>query len=94
MSPAALALDTLERSLIIEFERAMRQRDAYAKTGVSTAGHVGSHDTCIGHILRTHFALQPTTAPLYTVIGFVTRGIFSDKRLDATSRPAYFKEST
>ena len=31
--------------------------------------------------------------PEYSVIGFVTQGVLTDKRVDATSRPAYFKDS-
>lgn len=47
--------DELNRALDVECERAMRQRDTYKATDVSTAGHGGSHDTCFGFILRTHF---------------------------------------
>lgn len=32
----------------------MRQRDTYKETGVSTAHHGGSHDTCFGAILRRY----------------------------------------
>lgn len=44
----------LEAALIAECERAMAQRDEFLKTGKSTAGHGGSHDTLFGFILRQH----------------------------------------
>lgn len=44
----------LEAALIAECERAMQQRDEFKRTGVSTAGHGGSHDTIFGFILRQH----------------------------------------
>lgn len=44
----------LELALIAECERAMAQRDEFLKTGKSTAGHGGSHDTLFGFILRNH----------------------------------------
>jgi hypothetical protein len=51
---------SLEHDLIVGCERAMRQRDEYTKTGVSTAGHGGSHDTCFGMILRKYVTVLPT----------------------------------
>jgi hypothetical protein len=48
-------IEALELALIAECERAMKQRDEFLRTGVSTAAHHGaSHDTCLGHILRAH----------------------------------------
>jgi len=46
----------LMTALIIECERAMRQRDEFLRTGISTAGHGGSHDTCFGTIVRNALA--------------------------------------
>ena len=47
--------------LIREIERAMKQRDEYLKTGVSTAAH-GGWDTCLVPILTKHLLpLPPTT---------------------------------
>jgi hypothetical protein len=48
------AFAALETALIAECERAMKQRDEFQRTGVSTAAHGGSHDTLFGHILRQH----------------------------------------
>ena len=39
-------------TLIQEHERAIKQRDAYLLTGISTASHGGSHDTCFEHIVK------------------------------------------
>lgn len=39
--------ESLNHALVIETERAIRQRDEYLRTGVVTAGHGGSHDTAI-----------------------------------------------
>jgi hypothetical protein len=47
--PAALV-----NELVAELERAIRQRDEFQRTGISTASHGGSHDTCIGVILRKY----------------------------------------
>jgi hypothetical protein len=44
----------LSTALQIEHERAVRQRDDFLRTGVSTTGHGGSHDTCFDFILRRH----------------------------------------
>jgi len=38
--------------LIKEHERAIKQRDSFILTGVSTASHGGSHDTCFKHVIR------------------------------------------
>lgn len=38
--------------LLQEHERAIKQRDTYLLTGVSTASHGGSHDTCFAHIVK------------------------------------------
>jgi hypothetical protein len=48
------AFAALETALIVECERAMKQRDEFHRTGISTASHGGSHDTIFGHILRQH----------------------------------------
>lgn len=48
----------LQHDLVIECERAMKQRDEYLRTKVSTAGHGGSHDTCFTAILRNHIKLN------------------------------------
>jgi hypothetical protein len=47
-------VDELNHELVLETERAIRQRDEYLRTGVSTAGHGGSHDTCFPAILRKY----------------------------------------
>lgn len=39
-------------ALVLETERAIRQRDEFLKTGKSTAGHGGSHDTAFSFIVR------------------------------------------
>lgn len=58
--PAALAavteagIEFLNTLLVAECERAMRQRDEFLKTGVSTSAHGGAFDTCFGHILRAN----------------------------------------
>ena len=49
-----MRISALERELISECERAMAQREEFIKTGFSTAGHSGSHDTCFGVILEKH----------------------------------------
>lgn len=54
------SMDALMLDLVIEVERAMRQHDEFLKTGVSTASHGGSHDTCFPAILRKH---RVTCAP-------------------------------
>lgn len=51
--------EELERALILECERAMQQRDEFLKTGISTAGHGGSHDTCFGAILHKFNVVVP-----------------------------------
>lgn len=48
--------EALIDACVRETERAIRQRDEFLKTGVSTAHHGGSHDTCFGHIIAA--ALQ------------------------------------
>jgi hypothetical protein len=50
------AFAALEFDLIAECERAMKQRDEFKATGVSTAAHGGSHDTLFGFILRKHLS--------------------------------------
>lgn len=52
--PKALDWDALNRDLVLECERAIRQRDKCLETGVSTASHGGTHDTCFEAILRKH----------------------------------------
>lgn len=44
----------LDRDLVIECERAIKQRDRFLETGVITAGNGGSHDTCFGWIVGNH----------------------------------------
>lgn len=48
----------LQHDLVVECERAMKQRDEYLRTKISTAGHGGSHDTCFTAILRNHIKLN------------------------------------
>lgn len=50
-------IDALVDDLVKETERAIGQRDEFLKTGVSTAGHGGSHDTCFAVIIRKHMKL-------------------------------------
>lgn len=57
------AIDALETALIAECERAMLQRDEFKRTGVSTASHGGSHDTCFGLILRSHGVASTPAEP-------------------------------
>lgn len=40
------------KDLLQEHERAIKQRDTFVLTGISTASHGGSHDTCFGHIVK------------------------------------------
>lgn len=47
-------VDNLLKDLTIEHERAIGQRDKYLQTGVSTASHGGSHDTCFGFIIAKY----------------------------------------
>lgn len=47
-------LEALTTALIAECERAMKQRDEFRWTGVSTAAPGQSHDTIFGKILRDH----------------------------------------
>jgi hypothetical protein len=47
-------VDNLLKDLTIETERAIYQRDKFQQTGVSTASHGGSHDTCFGFILAKY----------------------------------------
>ena len=57
---------SLSNELDRETERAISQRDVFLKTGVSTASHGGSHDTCFSYIIRQHlttFPLLPTEQP-------------------------------
>lgn len=58
------AIDALEMALIAECERAMLQRDEFKRTGVSTASHSGSHDTCFGLILRSHGVASTPVEPM------------------------------
>ena len=48
----------LLKALEIECERAIGQRDKYKETGVSTASHGGSHDTCFRTILESFAATR------------------------------------
>lgn len=48
----AEAVEALDKELIIECERAMKQRNGWLDTNVSTASHGGSHDTCFGALVR------------------------------------------
>ncbi len=58
-------LSALEHDLIVECERAMKQRDEYLRTGISTAAPGQSHDTIFGFILRKHLgAVQSPPAAL------------------------------
>lgn len=50
-------IESLCGDLVIECERAMRQRDEFLKTGNSKCSHGGSHDTCFGIIVRRHLEL-------------------------------------
>lgn len=43
-------------ALVLETERAIKQRDKFLETGVVTASHGGSHDTCFGPIVRKFMA--------------------------------------
>lgn len=60
-------MQLIATDLIAECERAMKERDQFLKTGVVTAGHGGSNDTCFLAILKKHLAMtawQPIeTAP-------------------------------
>ena len=47
-------LEALGKEINAEHERALNQQNLFLKTGVSTAAHGGSHDTCFNHILRKH----------------------------------------
>lgn len=38
--------------LLQEHERAIKQRDTFILTGISTASHGGSHDTCFKYIVE------------------------------------------
>lgn len=55
--------------LLQEHERAIKQRDTYLLTGISTASHGGSHDTCFSHIIKqiqlNAFKAGMTEATLY-----------------------------
>jgi len=46
--------ESLNTALVIETERAIKQRDEYLRTGVVTAGNGGSHDTCFAAIIRRY----------------------------------------
>lgn len=56
--PKPIDFDALDKELIIECERAMKQRDVWLQTKISNASHGGSHDTCFGTILRRYFGVQ------------------------------------
>lgn len=47
-------IEELNNAIQIEHERAIRQRDEFIKTGISTASHGGSHDTCFKFIIKEH----------------------------------------
>ena len=48
---------SLNLALVLETERAIKQRDEFLKTGISTAALGGSHDTCFAAIVRRHIAM-------------------------------------
>lgn len=39
-------------TLLVENERAIKQRDSFVLTGISTASNGGSHDTCFRYIVE------------------------------------------
>lgn len=49
----------LNHDIQLEHERALTQRDTFQQTGVSTAGHGGSHDTCFLYIIRRYLQDNP-----------------------------------
>jgi hypothetical protein len=61
-SETTASASELEAALVAECERAMAQRDEFKRTGISTASHGGSHDTCFGQILRDHGVVTSSTA--------------------------------
>ena len=66
----APAAEALQADLVAECERAMRQREEFLKTGVSTASHGGSHDTCFPAILRKHGVIAPAAGAVAGPIGY------------------------
>lgn len=48
--------DRLNTALVLETERAIKQRDEFLRTGIVTAGNGGSHDTCFAAIVRRFIA--------------------------------------
>lgn len=58
--------NAIVQALVLESERAIEQRDEYQRTGVSTAGHGGSHDTCFEVILRCHLDVAEEGIPQCT----------------------------
>jgi hypothetical protein len=79
----------LVHDLVIETERAIKQRDEFLKTGVSTAGHGGSHDTCFGFIVRKYMAKLGTrpapraAVPDVDILAQFIRSIDGDNSLGA-----------
>ena len=80
----AVDVSAIERELIIECERAIKQHAEFLLTGVSTAAHGGSHDTCFGHILRKHLAAHPPERAEPVAPAF---GIIDPDYARVTSRP-------
>lgn len=50
-----------------ETERAIKQQNEWLLTGVSTAGHGGSHDTCFALIFRTFLEQRDARSVLQDV---------------------------
>jgi hypothetical protein len=48
--------ERLNLTLVLETERAIKQRDAFLETGIVTAALGGSHDTCFAAIVRKFIA--------------------------------------
>jgi hypothetical protein len=64
-------LAALSLALVMETERAIRQRDEFLRTGVSTASQGGSHDTCFPAIIRKHVLPLIQAQPFNMVQGGV-----------------------
>lgn len=76
--------EELQKALIFETERAIKQRDLYLETGVSTASHGGSHDTCFGAIMRQH--AEPISAAINNFIDDVVKEAAYDAYYAASDR--------
>lgn len=48
--------ERLNLALVLETERAIKQRDTFLETGIVTAALGGSHDTCFAAIVRKFIA--------------------------------------